>query len=85
MSRTSQHCRPSENIHRSQKSKIFYGSKATELLIGMLNKVLSEFNFKIIYKLSKQREKPDMLTQRSQNILKRMKNLRQRYQFQTLL
>ena len=46
---------------------------------------LSEFNFKIMYKSDKQEEKPDVLMQNSQNILKRIENLRQQHQFQTLL
>ena len=39
-------------------------------------KFLSEFNFKIMYKPGKQGEKPNMLTQRSHNILKKVENLR---------
>ena len=46
---------------------------------------LSEFKFKIIYRPGKQGEKPDVLTQKSQDIAKRIENLRQQYQFQTLL
>ena len=38
-----------------------------------------------MYKSGKQGKKPDMLTQRSQNILKRVENSRQQHQFQTLL
>ena len=45
---------------------------------------LSEFNFKIMYKSDKQRGKPDMLMQRSQDIPKKMENLRWQHQFQTL-
>ena len=40
---------------------------------------LSEFNFKIIYRPGKQEEKLDMLTQKSQDILKKVKNLRQQH------
>ena len=36
---------------------------------------LSEFNFKIIYRPGKQGKKPDMLTQRSQNILEKVEGL----------
>ena len=46
---------------------------------------LSEFNFKIMYRPGKQGEKPDILTQRSQDILKGVEDLRQQHQFQTLL
>ena len=46
---------------------------------------LSKFNFKIIYRPGKQGEKPDVLTQNFQNIFKKVKNLRQQHQFQTLL
>ena len=38
---------------------------------------LFEFNFKIMYRPGKQGEKPDVLMQRSQDILKEVKNLRQ--------
>ena len=46
---------------------------------------LSEFNFKIIYRPGKQKEKPDMLTQKSQDIPREVEDLRQQHQFQTLL
>ena len=46
---------------------------------------LFEFNFKIMYKPGKQGEKLDILMQKSQNISKKIENLRQQHQFQTLL
>ena len=46
---------------------------------------LSEFNFKISYRPGKQGEKPDVLTRRSQDFPKSIEDLRQQYQFQTLL
>ena len=48
-------------------------------------KFLSEFNFKISYRPGKQGEKPDILTFCSQDLLKDIKDLQQRYQFQILL
>ena len=46
---------------------------------------LSKFNFKIMYRPGKQEKKPDVLTQRSQNILKKVEDSQQQYQFQLLL
>ena len=48
-------------------------------------KFLSEFNFKISYRSGKQGEKLDVLTCWSQDLPKGIKDLRQQYQFQTLL
>ena len=48
-------------------------------------KFLFKFNFKIMYKPGKQGGKPNVLMQISQDIPKKVKNLRQQHQFQTLL
>ena len=47
-------------------------------------KFSSKFNFKIIYRTGKQDKKLDVLIQQSQNILKKVENMRQQYQFQIL-
>ena len=48
-------------------------------------KFLSEFNFRITYRLGKEGEKPDTLTRLAQDKPKGFDNARQQYQFQTLL
>ena len=46
---------------------------------------LSEFNFKISYRPEKKGEKPDTLTKLAQNRLKKVNDLQQQHQFQTVL
>ena len=48
-------------------------------------KFLSKFNFKISYRSGKQGEKPNVLTCQSQNLPKSIIDLKQQYQFQTLI
>ena len=59
VSRTSQHCKPSENIHKLQKFKVFYDNKATELVIGTIYRILE-----LCTNLISNEKKPIILTQR---------------------